>query len=77
MSSLRESRHRRWGTRRGSLQGCVTRGKLHAVSKFFDSRVERLPGGPRSLGASLEALGLCDALYKAQSPALDAFFAHL
>jgi hypothetical protein len=47
------------------------------VNKFFETRVDRLPGGPRSLGASLEALGLCDALYKAQSSALDAFFAQL
>ena len=52
-------------------------GQAARVNKFFEPRVERLPGGPRSLGAALEALGLCDALYKAQSPALDAFFAHL
>jgi alanyl aminopeptidase len=52
-------------------------GQASRVNKFFESRVARLPGGPRSLGAALEQLGLCDALYKAQSPALDAFFAHL
>lgn len=52
-------------------------GQAARVNKFFESRVQRLPGGPRSLGASLEALSLCDALYKQQSPALDAFFAHL
>jgi alanyl aminopeptidase len=47
------------------------------VSDFFDARLDKLPGGPRSLGGALEALSLCDALYKAQSPALDAFFSHL
>jgi cytosol alanyl aminopeptidase len=52
-------------------------GQAARVNKFFESRVERLPGGPRSLGAALEALGLCDALYKAQSPGLDAFFSNL
>jgi cytosol alanyl aminopeptidase len=52
-------------------------GQAARVNQFFESRVDRLPGGPRSLGASLEALGLCDALYKAQSPDLDKFFAHL
>jgi hypothetical protein len=52
-------------------------GQAARVNKFFESRVQRLPGGPRSLGASLEALSLCDALYKQQSPALDAFFSNL
>jgi alanyl aminopeptidase len=48
--------------------------RIHA---FFAPRIESLPGGPRSVGGALEAIGLCDAMFKAQSPALDAFFAKL
>ncbi|MEY4575997.1 MAG: hypothetical protein RL701_700, partial [Pseudomonadota bacterium] len=48
--------------------------RIHA---FFAPRIQKLPGGPRSLGGALEALGLCDALFKAQNEQLDAYFGKL
>jgi alanyl aminopeptidase len=45
------------------------------VHAFFDTRAAALPGAPRSLGGALETLGLCEAVIKAQSESIDAFFA--
>jgi alanyl aminopeptidase len=41
---------------------------------FFTSRIDKLPGGPRSLEGATEALTLCDALVKAQREPVEAFF---
>jgi alanyl aminopeptidase len=42
---------------------------------FFASRIQTLPGGPRSLAGALESVRLCAALVKAQRPSFEEFFA--
>jgi len=50
------------------------RAAVPRVLNFFRPRIEKLPGGPRSLGGALESIELCDALFAQQSAALSAFF---
>jgi alanyl aminopeptidase len=44
------------------------------VEEFLRPRVEKLPGGPRNLDQTVEAIGLCSARKAAQEPDLRAFF---
>lgn len=55
-------------------EGLCDAAQAQRVEKFFTPRIEKLPGGPRSLDGALEQLSLCDALIKVQAPALTAYF---
>jgi cytosol alanyl aminopeptidase len=44
------------------------------VETFFASRIQSLPGGPRSLAGALEAIRLCAAGVAAQRPSFEAMF---
>ena len=57
--------------------GLCDGGQAQRVERFFSPRIEKLPGGPRSLEGVQEQLGLCDALLKAHGPALADFFSKL
>ena len=45
------------------------------VEAFLKPRIEKLDGGPRALAQALEALSLCAASRKAQTPGIEAFLA--
>ena len=58
-------------------EGLCDQAQATRVEQFFTPRIEKLPGGPRSLDGVLEQLQLCDALIKVQAPALSAYFSKL
>lgn len=43
------------------------------VAEFFQGRVEKLPGGPRTLAQTLEKIDLCIALRETQEPSVGEF----
>jgi len=43
------------------------------LADFFQGRVEKLPGGPRTLAQTLESMDLCIALREAQEPSVREF----
>jgi hypothetical protein len=45
------------------------------LKKFFEVRIEKFQGGPRSLEGAIETLHLCSALVSAQRESVEAFFA--
>jgi alanyl aminopeptidase len=47
---------------------------VQRVQEFWKPRVEKLPGAPRSLSGTIEAIKLCAALYGAEDTPLDAYF---
>jgi alanyl aminopeptidase len=46
------------------------------VTRFFEPRVESLPGGPRNLAGAIEAITLCAHKARAHGPAVERTFAH-
>jgi hypothetical protein len=46
------------------------------VKRFFAHRVDSLPGGPRNLAGSIEAISLCAEKANLHGPAVERAFAH-
>jgi hypothetical protein len=45
------------------------------IKAFLEPRMAKLDGGPRVLTQAMEQMALCAAARKAQTPAVEAFFA--
>ena len=54
--------------------GYCSESDARAVESFLKPRIDALPGGPRNMAGTLEAIRLCAALAEHQGPSAQAFF---